>query len=125
MSILKCYSGLVQAFLCIELLSFKSVICHEMRQWCLLLRVFEQLNLSKGSLFPEPTAWKKSAGLIYLNCSDIKSRALFVSLMPIPPKLLRKISSQTEQASENKACHLSKWPNDVFVNLKVLKLIWI
>ena len=40
----------VQPFLCIGQMSFKSVLYHEMRQWDLLIRVFEHLDLSKGSL---------------------------------------------------------------------------
>lgn len=70
---------------------------------------------------PEKISWVGAQW----NCSDIQPHALFVSLIPTPTKLSKKIFSQTEQASETKACHPYQWPNDLFVNLKVLKLVWV
>jgi len=54
--------GTVQPLLCIAQMSFKTVLCHERRQWDLLIRVFKHLDLSKGFHFLEQITWKKSIG---------------------------------------------------------------
>lgn len=41
---------------------FHSVLCHEMRQQNLLIRVFEHFHVRKRSHFLEPIAWKNQLG---------------------------------------------------------------